>query len=682
MLAEKRQAALDWASRGFRVFPLQPGSKLPYRNSDWTRTATNERAIVERLWTDPATGAPLQHNIGVLCDEMIVVDVDVKNIGEAEARFSLFELNLPDTLVVKTPSGGWHHYLTGPNVALSVGKLGKGIDIRSHHGYVVAPGSELDPSIPANKGVGGRYSVESDRPVAKAPLGLVARCDAPAASRGAGQAVVELDLPMAVNEAAIYLDTIAPAAIEGAGGDNTTYRVACHVRDLGVSSPIALKLMWERWNERCSPPWGWDELERKVSNAFSYGQNDAGAKAPAHLFQGMGDVAAIEAPVPPKSMLQGRPRKWRRPAELPDRPFILDTLLCRKLVTVLAATGSSGKTNLALTIAAHVAEGRSYAGLEVMEPTRSLFISCEDDRDELELRMAAICDTFGFDPNTLADKVYLEEALEWKLAGGGGRLPTILEHEVEAIVEICSRERIGLLIIDPMRKIHSCDENDSLGMDIIMTALTRIARRTNAAIMLLHHSGRKGERKTAGEADASRGSSAITDASRIMATLTAATTQDVELGVPRADIGAYSRLDIAKINIAEKPDKPIWFKKTSVTYRPRLRSFAMVPVTIEKRVKDEAQMIVEDVLKHVILVDGPQAYPIRSVAQKLFGEVPGYDEMNGTTEKDKISTIISKLKTVFKREGQRVKHQDTVYVIRHVVDTSGGGEARHLLKIE
>ena len=52
-----------------------------------------------------------------------------------------------------------------------------------------------------------------------------------------------------------YLRSEAAPAIEGMNGDDRTIKVACWLRDLGVSEGAALDLMLSDWNERCEPPW-------------------------------------------------------------------------------------------------------------------------------------------------------------------------------------------------------------------------------------------------------------------------------------------------------------------------------------------------------------------------------------------------------------------------------------------
>ena len=94
----------------------------------------------------------------------------------------------------------------------------------------------------------------------------------------------EIDTDQAVRRAAAYLE-IADTAVQGNGGDNHTYKVAATVLDFGVSPEMALDLMLEHWNERCSPPWQPDELQTKIDNAAGYRQEPIGSKNPEAEFE-------------------------------------------------------------------------------------------------------------------------------------------------------------------------------------------------------------------------------------------------------------------------------------------------------------------------------------------------------------------------------------------------------------
>ncbi len=63
-----------------------------------------------------------------------------------------------------------------------------------------------------------------------------------------------------------YCATIT--AVSGQGGHNQTFRVACKLRDAGLSEAEALAAMIE-WNaSNADPPWQLKELTHKVTEAY------------------------------------------------------------------------------------------------------------------------------------------------------------------------------------------------------------------------------------------------------------------------------------------------------------------------------------------------------------------------------------------------------------------------------
>lgn len=155
--------ALAWAARGFRIFPIQPGAKVPPKGMLWRNEATDDPAKIRAWWAfNP------NYNYGVAGgDGWLIVDVDAGKNGFA----SLLDVDLPETLSVRTPGGGLHLYLRGPDVANSVDRVAPGIDIRSKGGYVIGPGSVFDDADGA-KGYRGAYTLIDDRPAADAPAGF------------------------------------------------------------------------------------------------------------------------------------------------------------------------------------------------------------------------------------------------------------------------------------------------------------------------------------------------------------------------------------------------------------------------------------------------------------------------------------------------------------------------------
>ena len=287
----KRAVALAWAARGLRVFPLRENCKLPNDAMSWTLHASSDPNIVHKMWSDPWLGTERDYNIGFLTDDHIVIDIDVKDrkqglktaLEDLELyKSTLYPSRIPDfnTLTVRTPSGGYHAVYQGVDHLVGSSHLVSakdGIDVKSFHGYVAAPGSTID-------GVG--YEIVNDVPVAEFPERLKHLLKKPRQRTNIATSVEE-DLPEAISIATHYLQRDAPPAIQGSNGDRTTFCVGCQLRDYGISEITANELMLEFYNARCAPPWRSGELQIKVGNAFSYGKNEAGCASPSKIFEGV-----------------------------------------------------------------------------------------------------------------------------------------------------------------------------------------------------------------------------------------------------------------------------------------------------------------------------------------------------------------------------------------------------------
>jgi hypothetical protein len=138
-----RNAALDYADRGWKVIPLRArgkeplGSLVPHGKDD----ATDDLVQVLRWWTEVPRA-----NVGIVCGPsgLVVIDVDPRSGGDD----SLHELErrlgrLPETVSAETGGGGWHYVFRHPGVDL-VGVAAPGLDVKDR-GYIVASPS-IHPS--------------------------------------------------------------------------------------------------------------------------------------------------------------------------------------------------------------------------------------------------------------------------------------------------------------------------------------------------------------------------------------------------------------------------------------------------------------------------------------------------------------------------------------------------------
>ena len=164
-------AALDYARRGWRVFPVDPIDGKRPKIGRWQDKATTAEAQIRQWWTTWPTA-----NIGIATGEgsgVWVLDIDVKDGKPGTESLSELESahgELPETMHALTGSGGSHYYYMwqdGHEIRNSADQLAPGLDVRGNGGFVVAP-----PSIHAN----GRpyvWEIESTEHPVEAPAWLV-----------------------------------------------------------------------------------------------------------------------------------------------------------------------------------------------------------------------------------------------------------------------------------------------------------------------------------------------------------------------------------------------------------------------------------------------------------------------------------------------------------------------------
>ncbi len=300
---------------GWKVFPCRANKKPACKHG--FKDATNDLDMIRELFTVPeavAIGMPTGH-----VNKAVVIDIDVKNGKLGTKWYEDNRHRLPHTLIHATPSGGLHLVFRMPpnlDIQSSVGTLAPGVDVRACGGYVIWPPSP-------------GYHVEAGANIADLPEWLLVELSTrrPRTATADIAPLVDIDDPTAINIARQFAQHAA-AAIEGSGGDTHTYRVACELRDLGVSEESALAILEEHWNPRCEPPWDSDALAKKVQNAFAYANSPPGSKHPGADFGGV-TIATVPQAIANNSRIARDPSLKAQIARLASLP-VVDYDLCRK----------------------------------------------------------------------------------------------------------------------------------------------------------------------------------------------------------------------------------------------------------------------------------------------------------------------------------------------------------------
>jgi hypothetical protein len=215
--------------------------------------------------------------------------------------------------------------------------------------------------------------------------------------------------------------------------------------------------------------------------------------------------------LPSSVLLQSPPR---------PREYLIDGFVPEKIVMGLFAPGGAGKSMLTLATAVSVASGLPLFGtFHVKAPKRVVYISGEDDVEELQRRLCRMTDGLSSEHKTLigqnlhfvdlADKF---ELFTEKPHQGETRISEVPEAIAKSI-----GEQVGiasLIIVDPASRFRGGEENSAGDTTRFVQALQCLRDQLQATVWLVHHVN-KGARVNGANQNNARGSSALIDGLRL-----------------------------------------------------------------------------------------------------------------------------------------------------------------------
>lgn len=135
-------AALEYASRGWAVFPCSPGGKIPFKGTNGSIDATTDEQQIRDWWeANPNANVALATG----CKSGLhVIDIDAARSDVAP--------RLQTTLIARTRNGGWHYFYKYPDGITSLPNTSKkakeplhpDVDTRGEGGYVLVFPSVVD----------------------------------------------------------------------------------------------------------------------------------------------------------------------------------------------------------------------------------------------------------------------------------------------------------------------------------------------------------------------------------------------------------------------------------------------------------------------------------------------------------------------------------------------------------
>jgi hypothetical protein len=483
--------ALRFAAQGFRIFLIPANSKIPAAGTEWKKDASADPETIKTWFEDD----PRANYIVAPDESHFVTDLDVKDGRDGFRDLeSLEALNtdLPDTLVVKTPSGGAHFYWTG-TAPLSVGKktLGGGIDIRGNcngrAGYVIGPGSLID---------GKAYEVIADHPIAAAPDWLVKLCAQPTREVRTAASDVELNTAANIQRGQRHIRDLVKqgrVAIEGRGGNNFTFAVACALRDLGVVGEAAFELMRDEFNPHCRPQWDLGELAAIIEHAGEYAQNTPGSDAGRPAAETFKDY--VPAPQAVKEAQDAPPflMDYAGLMALPDPEPLVRGYIAIGDHAELRGYLKSAKTFIALDVALSIAAGVPALGhIETCQQGPVVYLAGEGFH-VIKPRVRAWLRARGIAPERIAHTFFCKPAVPLSAKGVDE-----CELYIKGIKATLKCDPV-LIVIDTMsNSLGAEDENSPAAANLYSEMVKRMRRDLRCTALTVAHTGKDAERGTRG----------------------------------------------------------------------------------------------------------------------------------------------------------------------------------------
>ncbi|MGQ7019990.1 helicase RepA family protein [Vibrio cholerae] len=251
----------------------------------------------------------------------------------------------------------------------------------------------------------------------------------------------------------------------------------------------------------------------------------------------------------------------------PELEFVLPGLL-KGTVGALVAPGASGKSFLALEIAASIAatpfNGALFDGFGINPKGRGgvLYLALEDPETVLIRRLHAMGQHIPPAHRTaMAFNLCINPML-------GSGLDLMRDDHLKPIIQQATGRQ--LVVIDTLSRAHQLDENSNGDMALLLRRMEAVGAQSGAAVLFVHHISKGASREAQGaDQFAARGASVLVENARYAAYLSKMTEKEAEKWSERIDGSALKSSDasrfvkfgVSKQNYDVTPDEK-WFRRS------------------------------------------------------------------------------------------------------------------------
>jgi hypothetical protein len=248
------------------------------------------------------------------------------------------------------------------------------------------------------------------------------------------------------------------------------------------------------------------------------------------------------------------PYAFPDPALIPPREWLFGRHYIRGAVSATIGAPGRLKSTTVLTEIVGMAAGRDLMTGEALPsgPLRAAYLNGEEIQDELDRRVAAICQHFGLRSQDCGGRLWVCSTRDKpiRVAIRGPRGDALVQgHIVAALTDWCDQRQVDALGIDPLISFHAVRESDNGDMDLVCKeAFGTIAGKTRA-VDLVHHPRKLAPGESNTTVDDARGASAVLGAVRVARTFNFMTTAEAaQIGIAEDDRRRHVRIENGKNN--------------------------------------------------------------------------------------------------------------------------------------
>jgi hypothetical protein len=246
-----------------------------------------------------------------------------------------------------------------------------------------------------------------------------------------------------------------------------------------------------------------------------------------------------------------KPYQFPDPAKIPPREWLLGKHYIRGAVGADIGAPGRCKSTTVLTECVGMAAGRDlFNGRPLQKgPLHCAYLNGEETQDELDRRVAAICQHFNIAPADCAGRLWVIATREKpiRVATTGQNGAVISTDVVNALKDWCDQRQLDVLACDPLVSFHYVRENSNEDMDLVCKEAFAVIAGTTRAVDLVHHPRKLAPGESTTTVDDARGASAILAAVRVARTFNFMTTAEAaQLGIPEEERRRHVRIDNGK----------------------------------------------------------------------------------------------------------------------------------------